>query len=103
MQKNLDNANAQSKNGKEKFSASRYFLLCILLSFIGWVWEVGVMFVQTGKFFNQGFLTLPICPIYGTTLLIVYFLLGTPQNPKGILKGVHKKMAAQFLYFSFVC
>ena len=77
------------------------WIALILLSFIGWVWEVGVMFVQTGKFFNQGFLTLPICPIYGTTLLIVYFLLGTPQNPKGILKGVHKKMAAQFLYFSF--
>ena len=101
MEKKFGNGYENPKNKGEKFGVSRYFLLCALLSFIGWVWEVGVMFVQTGRFFNQGFLTLPFCPIYGTTLLATYFLLGTPQTPKGLLKGVRKKYAAQILYFSF--
>ena len=90
----------QVKKGAD-YGISRYFLLTILLSFLGWSFEVLVMFVQTGRFYNQGFMTLPFCPIYGCSLMVTYFLLGTPNAPKGILKRVKGKKGVGALYLIF--
>ena len=65
---------------------SKYVLLFGVLSFIGWVFESAMLFYTSGSFVNTGFMTLPFCPIYGCSLILVYFLIGTPDEGRGILK-----------------
>lgn len=52
-----------------------YFLLFILYSFIGWLMEEILTFIDTKKFVNRGFLIGPICPIYGYGCLLIIILL----------------------------
>ncbi|MBE7077113.1 MAG: hypothetical protein E7377_00250 [Clostridiales bacterium] len=80
---------------------ARYILLTGVLSFIGWAYETTFMFVMTGRFDNRGFLTLPFCPIYGCSLLLVYLLLGTPTEGRGILKNVENPFRRYSLYLVF--
>ncbi len=86
---------------QEGYGVSRYIILFTLLSFFGWAFEVGVMFAQTGRFYNQGFNTLPVCPIYGASLMVSYFLLGTPNKGKGLLQAVKNKKKRYILYLVF--
>lgn len=91
----------KEKSETQNYGLDRYILLFSLLSFIGWAFEVGVMFAQTGKFYNQGFNTLPVCPIYGASLMVCYFLLGTPNVGKGLLQAVKNKKKRYILYLVF--
>ena len=50
------------------------FLLYIVFSFLGWSWEVGYHFLQSGQFANRGTLHGPWLPIYGTGGIIVLLL-----------------------------
>lgn len=54
-----------------------YELLWIFLiyAFLGWCMEVAYAAVNTGKFVNRGFLNGPYCPIYGTGIVIVVYIL----------------------------
>lgn len=90
-------------NRAEKYAGviSSYFLLCVLISFIGWVWETVYMYIITGYFNDRGFLTLPLCPIYASVLLGAYFLLGTVTEGRGILKNVSSESARALIYLSF--
>lgn len=92
---------AKKDKMKEKYGASRYFLLTMLLSFLGWAFETTLVFFMTGKFHNQGFMTLPFCPIYGCPLILAYFLAGTPDEPRGILKNVENALLRNLLYVLF--
>lgn len=78
--------------------AAKYFLLNILLSFIGWAYETTVMFFMTGGFQNRGFLSLPLCPIYGSTLMTIYFLVGTPDEGRGLLKNAENPLVRSIVY-----
>ncbi len=91
-----------------------YAILFYLISFWGWCTETILFLVRWGKLADRGFLTLPFCAIYGTAVLAVHFLLGTPQ--KGRLAPLFdrasalprgKKRAAQAgvfaLYFLLAC
>lgn len=57
---------------------SRYFVLFVIGSFLGWVYECIFCTVQTRQWQNRGFLYGPVCPIYGIGVvgasLIVTFL-----------------------------
>ena len=86
---------------EEKYGLSRYFLLTMFLSFLGWVFETTLVFFMTGKFYNQGFMTLPFCPIYGCPLILAYFLAGTPDEKRGVLKNVDNAWARNLLYLVF--
>jgi len=44
---------------------NRYFVLFILFSFLGWVWESIYCTACQKKWQNRGFLYGPVCPIYG--------------------------------------
>ncbi len=82
-------------------SVVKYFLLTVTLSFIGWLYEVILMRVQYGAWEDRGFLHAPICPIYGCTLLFVYFFIGTPKEKKGICKNIKNPILHNTLYFAF--
>lgn len=74
------------EKAKENYGVARYFLLVMALSFIGWVFETVYMLVATGKFSDRGFLSLPFCPIYGCSIIAIYFLIDTPNKKSGVGK-----------------
>ena len=88
----------------EGYGISRYFLLTVLLSFLGWAYETLFMFWQFKVLQNSGFMTLPICPIYGCSLMAVYLLVGTPDEGRGFLRKTDNKTTRYILYgvFAFV-
>ena len=51
--------------------ALNLLLLFFLYSFAGWCVEVTLKFIQYHRFINRGFLTGPICPIYGTGAVLI--------------------------------
>ncbi len=56
----------------------------VIYAFVGWCCEVAFAAVKTGSFVNRGFLTGPVCPIYGFGMLIVALLL-TPLASSWLL------------------
>lgn len=61
---------------------SSIFLIFIIYSFIGWLWETLLIAVRDRKFVNRGFLFGPICPIYGCgAILCSIVLFGRVSNP----------------------
>ena len=87
------------EKGKERYGISRYFLLVATLSFLGWAFETGYMFLQTGKWQDRGFMTLPFCPIYGCSLFATYLLAGTPDEGRGFLRSVNNRALRYIFYF----
>lgn len=64
-------------------SASRVSVLYtvfLLISFLGWVLEE-VFFLARGRgFADRGFLSFPICIVYGLGMMTTYFSFGLPQR-----------------------
>ncbi len=54
---------------------SKYFLLLIIYSFVGWVYESTLCSIKAHKLINRGFLNGPVCPVYGFGALAVIFVL----------------------------
>lgn len=53
----------------------RYFILFIIYSFIGWLFEVFLTIVKEHKYVNRGFLIGPIVPIWGTGAILISLIL----------------------------
>ncbi len=53
---------------------SQYFVEFIFYSFLGWVWESIYCTIQEKKWADRGFLFGPICPIYGSCVIIASFV-----------------------------
>ena len=51
------------------------FLTFLLYSFLGWVCESLYCSIPAGRLINRGFLSGPVCPVYGCGALLVIFLL----------------------------
>ena len=74
-------------NQKEKIKEEPQFpfqnivLIFVLISVVGWIWEVIYRLIRKGMFINRGFLFGPWIPIYGLGTLLVIF----------IYKKLHKK------------
>lgn len=85
----------------EKYGLARYFLLTVTLSMLGWAFETVWMRIATGQFIRRGFLSLPFCPIYGCSLLIVYALVGTPKEGGWLLNRITKPKTRYILYVLF--
>ena len=86
---------------QERFGLSRYFLLTMALSFLGWAFETCLLRITTGKWHDRGFLSMPLCPIYGCSLIAAFFLLGTPDEPRGILQKIENMGGRYALYLLF--
>ena len=67
----------------------RLFLMFMLISFIGWCMETVYVLLRFGRLSDRGFLSMPFCPIYGASILAVYFAVGTPQG--GVLQPLFAK------------
>lgn len=52
-------------------------MLFFIYGFLGWAVEVIFATLKTGKFVNRGFLSGPICPIYGIGMSVLVLLLNT--------------------------
>ena len=64
------------------YDFSLIFLYLSFYSFVGWIAEVGFVFVTTGHLENRGFLTGPFVPIYGFgALALIYFVSPYVTNP----------------------
>jgi Predicted membrane protein len=61
-----------------------YLWYFLIYAFIGWCAEVAYATVNTGRFINRGFMNGPVCPIYGSGVVLVISLL-TPLKENILL------------------
>lgn len=66
------------------YSLYQLFLYFFTYSFLGWCMEEVYATYRTSKFVNRGFLNGPVCPIYGTGVVIVLLVL-TPVKDNPLL------------------
>ena len=72
-----------------KFKLYQLFLLFVVASILGYIYECFTTLLKTGVFYKDtGFSCLPILPIYGFGVVILYILFGTPTN----MRILHKKV-----------
>lgn len=53
------------------YSLYQMALMFCFWAFVGWCIEVCYMTIETGEYQNRGFLSMPICPIYGFGVLMI--------------------------------
>ena len=70
-----------------------YILFFFLISFVGWLWEVGLYLATEQAFINRGAFYGPYLPIYGVGGLLLWF----------ILQRLHKKKLVTFLLSAVIC
>lgn len=70
-----------------------YVLLFFLLSFVGWLWEVGIYLVTEHTYINRGVYLGPYLPIYGAGGLLLWFLL----------HRLHEKRFLTFFLSAIIC
>lgn len=64
---------------------SKYFIMFMIYSILGWLMEVIVTWPDSKKFVNRGFLIGPYCPIYGSGYLFITILLSKyMEHPIGL-------------------
>ncbi len=51
-------------------------LIFFVYSFLGWCIEVVLKYIQFHRFINRGFLTGPVCPIYGSGAALITLVTG---------------------------
>ena len=59
----------------------RCALLVFFISFAGWCFEKVGRYIVYNSITDRGFLSLPLCPIYGFSVLLIYLSLGSPTSP----------------------
>ena len=60
---------SQTKKSRRPLSVFGMTLLFVLISFGGWCFEKVGRYFLYGSLGDRGFLSLPLCPIYGTCVL----------------------------------
>lgn len=63
----------------------KYILLFFFYSAAGWCLETTYCSIGEKRFINRGFLTGPLCPIYGTAALIMTILIYNPFRDRPLL------------------
>lgn len=69
----------------------RLALMGFLISFGGWCIEKLFGAIAYGGAGDRGFLTLPLCPIYGISVVAVFLFCGTPTYLRGAVGGRIRK------------
>lgn len=73
------------------------FLIGIIFSFGGWLMETFGNILIHGSVEDRGFLTMPICPIYGTAVVLILVVFGLP------FEGKWKKFYEDYVGFKRFC
>jgi uncharacterized membrane protein len=111
LQENVVKRTRKQRLRERIFLISKYFLLTAILSFIGWLYEVLLIRVRYGYWTDRGFMRMPLCPIYGCTLLFTYFFIGLPkgttlkdEKERGVLWTLKNPIlhTAMYLLFAFL-
>lgn len=89
------------RNFRNPAALTRHFLVMLVFSFAGWLWETIYVSYLAGELVDRGFFLFPVCPIYGSCLVLLYFLLGTPDHPQGLLRRFEKSSARYPIYIIF--
>ncbi len=63
----------------------KYILLFFFYSFAGWCLESLYCSIGEKKLINRGFLTGPLCPIYGVAALVITLLIYNPFKDKPLI------------------
>ena len=58
--------------GEDFYHIANWFFI---YSFLGWLWESSYVSVKEKRLVNRGFVTGPVCTIYGFGAVIVYLIL----------------------------
>lgn len=66
-------------------------VICVFISFIGWCFEKAGRYIAYQDTADRGFLTLPLCPIYGISVVAIFLLCGTPKHIRGIVGNKIRK------------
>lgn len=69
-------------------------LLFFIYSFAGWCMEVILKYRQYHRFINRGFLTGPVCPIYGCGAALITVVIGNLAN---VESGIVMTFALSFV------
>ena len=69
-------------------------LLFFIYAFAGWCMEVVLKYIQYHRFINRGFLTGPVCPIYGCGAVLITVVIG---NLADIESGLVMTFALSFV------
>ena len=70
--------------------------LFFIYSFLGWVTEVFLKYLQYHRFINRGFLIGPYCPIYGAGAVLI-------TVGRGILSPIERSWAMSFFIAFVLC
>ena len=67
---------------KKEFSrtAFRYTFEFMLAGFVGWLYEIAVVWIMYGYVYNRGMLHMPIVPIYAVGAFILLAVLGRKKR-----------------------
>ena len=76
MAETIVKTKVRDREGRKRFLAC--VLLFFLFSFLGWCLEKLFFYFSYGASVDRGFLTLPFCTVYGSSLLIVRAICGIP-------------------------
>lgn len=71
-------------NYKRHYSVCSLIMLFLILSCIGWVWEVIYYFIKDGQFINRGILHGPWLPIYGSGGALILMFLNKLRSRPGL-------------------
>lgn len=64
---------------------TKIYLLFILSAFTGWIYEITTTYLLYDRYIDRGILHLPLCPIYGFGMVLLYVLLHKTNNNFAIL------------------
>ena len=78
------------------------YLLFIFISFIGFLYETLLAYLFQFSDLDRGFLSLPLCPIYGSGVIITYLIFNLPRDMKIFNYTLKSKRKLKlYLYFLF--
>ena len=81
----------EHKPNQPKADIRALFLTGVLISFLGWLWEMlyATLILESPN--DRGFLISPFCPIYGFSVIAIYLLFRTPKDMTIIGNEITKK------------
>lgn len=89
-----------SNNYSRWYKITDYILFFFSFAFIGWIWEVCLVLVQTGKLVNRGVLLGPWLPIYGSGGVLILLLLRKFFNRPIVTFGMTTLLCTIVEYFA---